>query len=80
MNAAIYALIILLVSMVVVLATMLERRRRMHDDDRGQLVWLQDERRRLIGLIHFYRVQCPEVARDEPGHVVLDERRLYRQN
>lgn len=44
-----------------------------------QLDWLQQERRRLIGLVHWYRVQCPEAAHEEAeGVVTYDERRLFR--
>ena len=44
-----------------------------------QLDWLQQERRRLIGLVHWYRVRCPEAAVEETaGVVTFDERRLNR--
>jgi len=71
----IFALAVLCVGLVVGWSTdRMERKR-----EAEQLDWLQQERRRLIGLVHWYRVQCPDVARDEgEGIVTLDERRLYR--
>ena len=71
----IFALAVLCVVLAIGWSTdRMERKRELE-----QLDWLQQERRRLIGLVHWYRVQCPDAARDEgEGIVTLDERRLHR--